>query len=267
MNKLMLKGENKNEFTPNIASKEEICYEFEKFEKKYYAGTIKCLNSLIKFLTNSDSINGLTAKDIISIAKEKLLDEDLPPKKRRIWDKNKYPDFKKFIIGVCHSLIRNEYKKYKRVNGIKEIDSQIYEETEQVEENENIIDNSYEDNDAVKTNIYHDKRRFYTSGNIDEDFNVGLKICREYQVNTFNAEACHDKELDYDEIIIEKMRNALGKNNPIGLKIFDLILDGIDFRKDKVIAKKLNIPIEEVRNQKKRIKRLFLKIKGEHKYE
>lgn len=246
----------------NYASELEICENLQQFEKKYYEGTIYLLNKIIKKYTGTNSINGYTAEDILSILKLKLLDKSLPAKKRRRWDKNKCPEFKEYVIWACLSIIRNEYKKYRRKQGI----SQLNDKDNEI--NDSVSDNVNEENSILEIDEFNengDKNNIYSfeyyseDGNLDEDYRVGKKIFQEYQLNNSSYNIENNNEQD-ESWIVKEMLGNLEKNNPIGKSVLEVML--YYDNRPRVIAKELNLTIKEVNNQKKRIKRLYEKTIG-----
>lgn len=254
---------------PNYASKEEVINELEKLIKKKYASIYDILNRFIFSRTGRNNVNGLTADDIISKACLKFIDDELPDKRRRRWNKAKYKDFEKAFMNACFSLISNEIKKFNKSYGDIDFDTEQKElienddDTQETNDSElkRIVDaqvsdeNNHDDEDRESF-----KRDYY---DVDESLSVQRKIYSDYQMEYYSEkDEFTDEEM---EEIIEIIRSKIMELDEDMLKVFDTILEGE--RKDKELAEKFNLPIEKIRYYKKRIKHYTLKILGELKNE
>lgn len=254
---------------PNYASKEEVINELEKLIKKKYASIYDILNRFIYSRTGRNNVNGLTADDIISKACLKFIDDELPDKRRRRWNKAKYKDFEKAFMNACFSLISNEIKKFNKSYGDNDFDTEQKElienddDTQETNDSElkRIVDAQVSDennNDDEDRESF--KRDYY---DVDESLSVQRKIYSDYQMEYYSEkDEFTDEEM---EEIIEIIRSKIMELDEGMLKVFDAILEGE--RKDKELAEKFNLPIKKVRYYKKRIKHYTLEILGELKNE
>lgn len=253
------KKKRKNQGERQIASRDEVYKELEKLMEKHYTGIVNILDYYIRSLTNGGNlIDGYDAKDIIQIMSIKLLDSDLPERKRRKWYKNECPDFKYFFLKGCFSTINNFYKQSHREIYYAKPNTNNDSYDEQNEEIE------METNDNVNQSFTEGKYTYTLD--LENDPAVCRQIFKDYN-NIPDEEDLSDEET---EQIIESVLNELIKrNDQVGLIVFKSSIeeDSNENSKDRNIASKHNIPIKEVRNAKKRVKRIFENIYMEFKNE
>lgn len=271
MTKIKFNGKTKEitQAEPCFASREEVITELEKLIKKKYVVIYGIIDRFIYSRTGNNNVNGYTAKDIVSIACWKFIDEKIPHKRRR-WNKTKYPDFEKAFMNACFSLISNEIKKFHRDN--REKDYKM-EETKIKDNNDEMDEEKFEFSKELEDNMETSETDFDDEGNkesfkkeyydISESLSVQRKIYLDYQTEYYSEK--EDLSEHETEKIIEVTRNKLMELDENMVKVFDAILEGE--RKDKELAEKFNLPIEIVRYYKKRIKYYTSKILGELKNE
>lgn len=250
----------------NFADREEIINELKKLIKNNYEGIVSIIDKKIFNTLGRHDINGLTAEDILNNTALKFLEpqKNKPGKYERNWNKSKYPDFNKYFIKCCFSTLNNELKKY--FNSIRQYGGknknvksrEVYEleNDNNLIHNEHEIDleNEYEEtNENIQYDINYDEEYFDNNG--DEEyyrFNSETyyldKIAYNEYVRRYNRE--------YDEDDAEKFLEEVKVKNikdPKAIKVYERILDGE--RRDRILARELNMSIKDVRNSKKKIKR------------
>lgn len=259
----------------NFADREEIINELKKLIKNNYEGIVSIIDKKIYNTLGRHDINGLTAKDILNNTALKFLQplENKPGNYIRNWNKQKYPNFKKYFIQCCFSVLNNEFKKY--FNSIRQYGGknknvkswEVYE----LENDNNFINNEDEidlENDYKETEediqyyINYDEEYIYNNG--DEEyyrFNSETYYLDKIAYNEYVI--MYNREFDEDDgkMFIEKVRAEIAKKHPEALKVFDRILEG-EWR-DRILARELNMSIKDVRNCKKKIKRVVEKISKE----
>ncbi len=256
MIQIRIKKKNKKRLKPQFATKVEIVNELEKMINNEYIKIVKLINFLIRLLVGGNIINCLDAKDIVSIAVQKLLDDQIDDEKKRNWDKANCPSFIAFFINVCKSLVWNEYKKYCRKHGIK------------LKNNKREIKNFQEKFNALLENDYLNSEEIDRYEFMDEDNDItthNFKRYRFYDINESkflnrvsyndwqNEEYLSNEELERITIELENKIKSYFLEDPFALVVLDELLNGE--KRDRFISKKHKIPINEVRNAKKRIKR------------
>ncbi len=262
MTEIKVKRTSTKSLVPNYATKEEILIEFEKIFKKNYYRIIGIINGLIRFFIGGDLINDFDAQDIVSTAVKKYIDDDLKENKKRKWDKANCPIFIACFINTCKSIFWNEYKKYCINHGInlKEKKQEARVMNEKFNETLNrddfdMINDEGENDDNILINKNEKRYKFYDI----YDNKISDKIMYAILQGTEQL-----SEVEYEEKTNElenKLKNELS-DDPKALLVLEEILDGN--RKDKYISDKHKIPIKEVRNIKKRIKRATIKVIKNH---
>lgn len=254
---------------PCFASKEEVINELVKLISKKRTSIYFILDNFIYSRTGSNCVNEYTADDIISIACWKFIDENLPDKRRRRWNKSKHQNFEKVFISACFSLISNEIKKFNKAyrnNGqdleTKEIIKEIQYSNQNNEEDYDDFEKNGDFNATNEEYYYEDekeslRREYY---DVDESVSVKRKIYLNYQIDYYSEE---EKLTDDDiEKIIEMIENKLKKVNNEMAEVFKLILEGV--HQNQEISKNLGISVKKVNYLKRRIKDYTLKILGEY---
>lgn len=187
----------------------------------------------------------------------KLIDPDLPERKKRRWYKKHCPDFKKFFLSGCLSIVYNLYKRTHReiFYDLPENNDDIYED-----QNEEIAMETEE-----KVNRSYKEGVYTYSNDIENNPALSRIIFKDYLDNLPDEEDLNELEV---KEIIESVKNKLtNRNDSVGLIVFKNLIEenAKENSKDRNIAANFKIPIKEVRNAKKRVRRLAKQIIEENK--
>ena len=258
----------------NFADREEIINELKKLIKNNYEGIVSIIDKKIFNTLGRHDINGLTAEDILNNTALKFLEpqKNKPGKYARNWNKQKYPNFEKYFIQCCFSVLNNEFKKYfdsiRQYGGknknVKSREVYELENDNNLIHNEHEIDleNEYEEtNENIQYDINYDEEYFDNNG--DEEyyrFNSETYYLDKIAYNEYVRRYNREYDEDDAEKFLEEVKVKIIKD-PKAIKVYERILDGE--RRDRILARELNMSIKDVRNCKKKIKRAVEKISKE----
>lgn len=262
-NNMNNKSYKNNETTDEIATIDECSEKILMLYRKSYGDIRSKIDIHIRSLTNGGNIiSGHDADDILQLMVIKLIDPQIDPRRRRRWNKKKCTNFNKFFISGCYSIVNNLYKRihkndfnYQPVNNEDKREDQNGETEFEIETDFNESGNE----DGV----------YFNGFDIENNFKVCRKIYNDYILNSNDDGVLSEEETE--QIIKSIQSELINRNDQVDLIVFKALIeeDADENSKDRNIALKHNIPIKEVRNAKKRVRRLtkniYVKYKNERK--